>query len=159
MTDDLARLSSPEGAVIAVKNPLSRFDSFKSVRALANANSALRTGALRSDCNLALMAMAARTDQVKWWKTPYQNAVALKLLSLKGIIESGGRGALYVVRYGELCGIQQGDPTTAPYEVKLDLFDRADRHYEMTLDAGRDLALTQTAVNAIIASLRPIAHN
>jgi len=103
--------------------------------------------------------MAETSDNVKWWKTRRQNAKDSTLLTVKGLMLIDGSPHFYVMEYGKICAVQQGNPSIAPYTVDLDLFDETDRHYQIRLGhrAGGD-ALTQPDINALIASLKPVSH-
>ncbi len=104
--------------------------------------------------------MEAKTEQVKWWKTPSQNAKSLDLLLMKVAMLAPGSGALYAVNIGGLCGLQRGDPSVAPYTVELDLLDTTNRHYGMRIDSpGKLPTITQAQINAIIASIHPLPQN
>ena len=57
-------------------------------------------------------------------------------------------------------GFQRGNPSLVPHQVKLELFDTADRHYRIWITSNREgPAITQPEINAIIASIRPTSQN
>lgn len=159
---DLAILLSKNHGLMMIENPFSSSGSAGSMRLFANSVPALRQESLHSNYALASTAMAEKTEQVKWWKTPGQNTKDFILLVMKSTIQGEGecRGGLYVVNFGEVRGFQQGRPSVAPYCVKLDLFDSAGLHYEITIEPhkGRH-AMTQAEINAIVASLHAIRIN
>jgi len=49
------------------------------------------------------------------------------------------------------------NPDVAPYEAHIDLLDLADRHFafDVTGPEGHGEVLTQTEINAIVASIQP----
>jgi hypothetical protein len=100
--------------------------------------------------------LKATPEQVKWWKTRGQNAKDLRLLVMKMMILVPGHGALYALSFGSMCGIQQRSPSAAPYQVNVDLFDEAGRHYDIWIISNpKTPSITQPEINAIVASIRP----
>lgn len=154
-----AFLTSKSDAVIEVRSPSGSFDSAKSMRDWANGVPALQEESLRTNYALVSAVMAEKPEQVKWWRTPGQNARDLNLL-IRKYFDFQHCGALYSVNFGEVRGIQQGSPAVAPYDVKLDLFDSADKHYEITMGPRMHdrPVVTQAEINAMVASLRPISQ-
>jgi hypothetical protein len=57
-------------------------------------------------------------------------------------------------------GFQFGDLAASPHRVTVDLFDVNNRWYQMVIASPANGAntITQSDVNAIIASMRPIPH-
>ena len=58
-------------------------------------------------------------------------------------------------------GIQIGDPSIAPFDVRLELFDERDRHYAVWINVGKgtkSALATQAEINAIVRSLHGIAE-
>jgi hypothetical protein len=156
--EELAFLSAENGTII-VREPSSRSDRAASLRLMANAIPAIRRDAPPSNYDLMREVMQVKPGQVKWWKTPGQNMKALSLLSMKSTLQIENYGALYDVNFGNVRGIQQGSPSIAPYQVILDLFDDAVRHYEIEIVRyqGRP-DVTQAQINAIVASIRPASQ-
>jgi hypothetical protein len=120
---------------------------------------------LHSNFNLIQAAMLTTPDQVKWWRfRSSQNERADSLLLAKFLIVENSfpiqaltSSSIYSISAGEMRGFQFGDPTTPPYEVHLDLFDKSDRHLALDIVAAREHAqvLTQEEINAIVASIHP----
>jgi hypothetical protein len=149
-------LSSDEGADIRFDDPLSDPWTPKMIRGLARPSSDLNPGIYDSLCRLERVAMKTKPEEVTWWKLPSENRRARDLLFLKEITEPMYRGSIYTVDIGGLCGFQRGDPTVAPYQVRLELFDSADRHYRISIGSKAPF-LTQAQVNAIVASIHPVS--
>ena len=112
--------------------------------------------------NYALTATEVSTtpDQVKWWRTRGQNARSYALFVWKSNALHG-QGPLYAVSFGKLHGFQEGNPSVPPYRVELNVFDAADRHYEISISTDKDSGknLSQAEINAIIASFEPTSQN
>jgi hypothetical protein len=149
-----------DGVGILVPDPAADLDSARTIRSIAETNRKLGWETLRPDYVLMAAAMAATSDQVKWWRIPSQNARDLALLEMKRMALHDS-GALYTVNSGELRGFQEGNPSVAPYRVHLNLFDGADHHYEIVIAAKENHGpvLSQAEVNAMVASLRPIPRH
>jgi hypothetical protein len=113
-----------------------------------------------TNSNYQLMAaeMAVTPDQVKWWKPPRQNARIFYLLAMKSMFV-GDSKSLSTVSFGEMRGFQQGNLTTTPRRVRLDLFDSRDQHLGIQISAKSGLPLSQAEVNAIVASIRLTSVN
>jgi len=153
-------LSSMEGGTIMFENPSSDHGSVDLIHALAKSAPDLTPEMRRSLCDLQRAAMGTKPDQVKWWKIPSQNARALDLLFLKEVIKPKSSGTLYSISAGGICGFQRGDPSIAPYLVKLELYDTADRHYRIWISSNREgPIITQPEINAIVASIQPTPQN
>jgi hypothetical protein len=153
-------LSSKAGGTIVFKNPLSNPGSARLIHDAAKSIPDLCPDVRGSLCGLQRVAMEAKTEQVKWWKIPSQNARTLDLLFLKLVTEPPGPGALYCINLGGMCGFRRGSPSIGPYLVTLELFDTADRHYTIWISSNREgPAITQPEINAIVASIRPTSQN
>jgi hypothetical protein len=148
-------VSFNDGAGIMVTDPAQDLDRF--LLDQLRANHAFDDQTLRSNYALRTAEMAATSEQIKWWKTPSQNAKHLLPFMLKLAVLHDS-GALYSVSFGEFHGFQKGNPSVAPYRVELDLFDGADQHYQITFSGvdPRRPFLTQAEINAMIASLRRV---
>lgn len=120
----------------------------------------LGTQILSSDYNLMASALATTQTDPHWWASPKENIRRDVLLSTKSG-EMRDANAVYQISGNELRGFQFGNPTAAPYDVRLVLFDRNDRQYEILLRQNERKApfITQAEVNAIVASIRPIPHS
>jgi hypothetical protein len=59
--------------------------------------------------------------------------------------------------YGDFRGFQFGDPSKAPYDTHVDLFDSSDRHFAIDVggEEGHGQVLTQEELNAVVASILP----
>jgi len=81
------------------------------------------------------------------------------LLTGFGSLHSFTLGPIYTISAGGLRGFQIGDPDDPPYEAHLDLFDGADRHFAFDVYGreGHGQVLTQAEINAVVASIHPIA--
>jgi len=143
-----------DGAGIMALDPAQDMDRYLLV--LFRNNHVLDEQTLRSSYALRATSMAATSEQVKWWRLPRQNLKYLLPFTLKATALQGP-GALYSISSGQFHGFQIGNPSVAPYEVNLDLYDGADRHYRIRFferGAPRPF-LTQGEINAMMASLRP----
>jgi len=158
--NDVALVSSNDGGLLTINSPSYSVDSIATLRRLANLSPELRSESLQTNYALTSAAMNAKPEQVKWWRTRGQNQKDFTLLEMKSLVEDECHGALYTINFGEMRGFQQGDPSVAPYCVRLDLFDKDDRHYKITFGeyAEQGPIVTQAAINAMVASLRPISH-
>jgi len=119
----------------------------------------LGTQILSSDYNLMAAAMATTQADPHWWAAPKENRRRDVLLTLKSE-EMRDANAVYEISGNGLRGYQLGNPAAAPYDVRLVLFDRKDRRYAVLLHRSEKNApfVTQSEVNAIVASIRPIPH-
>lgn len=104
--------------------------------------------------------MATRPDQVKGWRGRTRNEADSFLLEMKDL-KLGGLRTIYTVDVGSLRGFQEGDPNVRPYRVRIDLFDSADRHYEIQIasENGGKSSFSQAEVNAVLLSLKPHRDN
>ena len=102
--------------------------------------------------------MSATPRDIKWWRTRDQNKANGFLLEMKSFIFSDAK-SVYAIDSGPMRGFQIGDPAVPPYRVRVDLFDSTDQHFEMVIageNKGRP-SFSQAEVNAIVASLTPVA--
>jgi hypothetical protein len=109
-----------------------------------------------SSYKLMAAEMFTTPDLVKWWKRPAKNEATTFLLEMKAI-RLGHLKGIYAISNGKLRGFQLGDPVVPPYRVRLDLFDSADRHYQIQIapTGGHGPALSQEQINALVASISP----
>jgi hypothetical protein len=149
-----------DGTRIVIINPSSLFQALNAIRKDAHMDRILGQETVRTNYALMAAAMAATSDQVKWWRIPSQNARISALLGIK-MDAIHDLNALYEVNSGELHGFQAGNPSIAPYKVILNLFDGADRHYQIWISGkdGSSPGLSQAEINAMVDSFRPIPHN
>jgi hypothetical protein len=140
-----------------IMDPSLSLDTLKLVRSDAGLSQIVGQETLRSNYALTAAGMAATPGQVKWWRTARGNARSMFLLSMK-MTAIHGLGPIYTVHSGEFHGFQEGNPSVSPYRVRLDLFDGADRHYQITIaDVDRTHpVLSQAQLNAVATSLKPI---
>jgi hypothetical protein len=157
-TNDEASVLAVNGELLTVRDPLSQFDRAGEMRLWSKAVEGLDAESLRTNYALMAAAMNAKPESVKWWKLPGRNSRDLTLLGMKSVAMIECPGAIYAVSEGEFRGFQQGDPSVAQYCVKLDLFDAADRHYQLTISQSPGARLTQAEINAVVASMRPISQ-
>lgn len=158
-SENSAMISSMNGGIVEIRNPSDSSDSMAVMRRMANALSAIHLEASGTNFALTNAVMNAKPEQVKWWKTSGQNARYATLLLMKSSFEIECHGAIYAIDSGEVRGFQQGNPSVAPYCVKLDLFDAGDHHFQIRIDQYpvRGPVVTQAEANAMVASLRPMA--
>lgn len=156
---EIAVVQSKSGGSITIHDPSSALGTNSLTRIWVTAIPALNQPSLRSNYALMSAAMEARPERVKWWKTREQNTKDLSLLLMKSFALQTD-GPLYLLGSGELRGFQQGNPSMAPYRVKLDIFDSADLHYEIGIDPAwnQGPAITQAEINAMVATMRPASH-
>jgi hypothetical protein len=110
--------------------------------------------ALRSSYDLAAAELHAQPTQARWWANRRQNVRTGILLGFKGMYITDA-DQIYDLNYPGMRGFQLGDPAIPPYKVKLDLYDKSDRHYEIVI-TGKDRNhpfVSQAEINAIAASL------
>jgi hypothetical protein len=158
--ENSALISSMGGGVVEVRNPSGSSDSVAMMRRMVNTLSAVHAELSATNYAMTAAVMNAKPEQVKWWKTRGENAKYATLLLMKSSFEVECHGAIYAIDSGEIHGFQQGNPSVAPYCVKLDLFDAGDHHFQIRIDQYpvRGPVVTQAEVNAMVASLRPAAQ-
>jgi hypothetical protein len=156
----LSVLAFKGGGSVMIMDPSLSLDTLKLVRSDAGLAQIVGQETLRSNYALTAAGMVATPGQVKWWRTAHGNARNMFLLSMK-MTALHGLGPIYSLHSGELRGYQEGDPSVSPYSVRLNLFDGAGHHYEITIaDAdGTRTALSQAELNAVVTSFKPIPHN
>lgn|GEM_PF-4744424 len=111
-------------------------------------------------------ALQATPEQVKFWRfRSAGNERSEFLLVMKSIVllqsSLGVSGQIMPIRLisaGQLRGFEFGDPESAPYDARLDLFDEADRHLVFRILGQREdgPVLTQAEINAMVAGIRPV---
>ncbi len=106
--------------------------------------------------NYELMAAATRVtpSDVKWWAGRTRNTrSAILLVNKWGYMNQAS--AIYRIASSTMRGFQFGDPGSPPYLVKLELFDSADKQYEIYLSCNeKSPCISQAEINGLIASLR-----
>jgi hypothetical protein len=127
----------------------------------------IRAGALRhelgdevlnSEFALTSAALGTRGNDAKWWRPPiYNEKVALLLVEKSEITGFALRSQqlpipIYSLSFGGIRGFQVGDLRGRQNEVKLVLFDKADRECRIALLNFQNV--TQAEINALIATLR-----
>jgi hypothetical protein len=110
--------------------------------------------------------MSATPDQVKWWRFRSKENQRSELLVMTKFFEltqihsasSAKVCCLYKIEFGEFRGFQFGSPEVAPYNVHVDVFDAADRHFQFEIfgSDGHGPILTQSEVNAMVGSIQHI---
>jgi hypothetical protein len=107
-------------------------------------------GSRELNCCYGLLAseLAITPSGLKWWNTWRTRRI-------------GKANAIYEINAGEMRGFQMGNPSVAPYEVVLDLFDQGDRRHEIRINNARADRpfISQSEINAIVASMKPIEKN
>jgi hypothetical protein len=163
--DQYASVLFRNGGILGCQD-MSRYPgTLEFVRNETRAQTLLGEEILRSKFNLMQAAMKTTPEQVKWWRlrtSANQRADCLlttKFLTMLQMapFHSFTIRPIYTITSGEFRGFQVGNPGVAPYEAQVDLFDAADRHltFDVTGRDGHGQVLTQTEINAIIASIRP----
>jgi hypothetical protein len=111
---------------------------------------------LSSNYALTSAAMQTTPEEARWWQPRSHNARIAILLTnkLESLLD---KGALYEINIGEMRGFQEGEPNSSPFQVTLNVFDPADHHYRITIKTREDNGpvLTQSEINAIVASIKP----
>jgi len=161
--DAAAPVAFKEGAGVLVFNPASRLDAAKAMRGATDRDLRIMTevfGKKTLSGNYELMAaeVDATPNDAKWWAGRARNARVLVLLMYKRM-NLGDAAAIHTVSAGGVRGFQFGDPDAAPFLVRLELFDTADRNYEIILTGkqANKPVITQAEINALVASFRPIS--
>ena len=101
---------------------------------------------------------AAVPSQARWW-TRREN-VRLFMLLMDKQIEILDFRSVHNIDAGALRGFQLGDPAKPPYRVLIKLFDPHDRRTQLEISTSPDgySVLTQSQLNAMLASIRPAAQ-
>jgi hypothetical protein len=160
---DAASLGFEGGAAVLLFDPASAVDGAKIERGTTDKDHALMnlvlgTKALSSNYDLMAAAVQATPNDVKWWASRVHNTGSLLLLENKNM-DLVDVNSIHPVTAGAVRGFQFGDPDTAPYVVSLKLFDSSDRQYWILITGMHvhHSVITQGAINALIASLQPVA--
>jgi hypothetical protein len=148
-------VANGEGAIIFFEDPSYDHSTASMIRDFGKAIPGLNHEDRGSICGLQRVAMYAKTTDVKWWKIPSQNKRARELLILKVLTEPPmPSGTRYVIDMNGFCGFQRGSPAAAPYQVWVELFDSAGRHYRITVSSHGTPRFKQADINAIVSSIR-----
>jgi len=110
----------------------------------------------RSNYDFLMESTCTIPGQVGLFQSRLSNARGLTFLTLKLTNSPRNGEAFYEVQQGEVRGLQFGDPSIAPFNVRLEVFDANDTHYKIWLSAGKDskgAVLTQAEVNAVLRSI------
>lgn len=118
-------------------------------------NRILGAKTLSSNYDLMAAAVRARPDDVKWWNSRVQLAGSLIMLVQKST-DLVDVDSIHPVAIGSVRGFQFGDSDTAPYFVRLELFDNSDRHYRIWINGNHRAIITQGEINGLIASLHTL---
>lgn len=152
------------GVTVVVNDPNSEFSQLTLFRGDSKAQTdamvrVLGGRALSSNYDLLAAELNASPSDVHWWASRVRNTHAMILLNMKSM-ETIDANAIYPVGNEEMHGFQFGNPSTAPFRIRLDLFDRADRKYEISFHGAKltHPVMTQAELNAVIWSLRPIPY-
>jgi hypothetical protein len=108
-----------------------------------------------SNYDLIAAAIRMTPQQVRLLASRRENARNMALLAVKLSDSPTNSNALYEVQQGEVRGFQMGDPAVAPFDVRLELFDKSDRHYSLWLNTSKGAispSITQAQINAIVRS-------
>jgi len=111
-----------------------------------------------SNYKLVAAEMLTTPDDVKWWKSYSQNEARTFLLEMKSL-RIGDLNEIYSIDFGNLKGFQVGNPSLPPYQIRLDLFDVSDRHYQIRIAStdNHGPIISQAQINAIAASVHQAA--
>jgi len=100
----------------------------------------------------------ASPSDVSFWHSRRSNARALALLMMKNA-ELQRAKVIYTISAGGVHGFQLGDPQQTVSPIFLKLFDASDRELWMMLRrAPNGVGFTQEQINAMVASIRPVAQ-
>lgn len=134
---------------------------------IKDAGTLLGPSIAQSKFKLMEAALQATPEQVKFWRfRSAGNERSDLLLVVKSLVlvqsSLGVSGQITPIRQiaaGQLRGFEFGDPESAPYNARLDLFDEADRHLVLRIIGRREdgPVLTQAEINALVAGIRPVA--
>ncbi len=157
----VAAMSFKSGAGLVLVDPATQVDSVGAMRAELTKKGIspermFGLDAVGSNYDFMMAAVHTTPDQVRLFDFRLKNARGMILLANKLSMVPSGNEGLYDMRQGEMRGIQIGDPSVAPFSVRLELFDMNDRHYELWFNAGKDAksaAMTQAEINGIVRSL------
>lgn len=154
--DSVLLIAFKNGARVIVQDPPADDINARMYRSDPQLLRILGAETLQSDYAFMAAAVTATPDQAAWWRSPRQNARSFILLGMKSM-NLQDASAIYPVSFGNVRGFQTGSPSVPPYHLNLDLFDKADRHYEIWIRTtqGSASGLSQAEVNGIVASLRP----
>jgi len=160
----ISAVAFKDGPILSIPNRTNALETERLIQGYAKTkqemDAARRSiGSPALSCCYDLMAgeLAVTPSELKWWETwrTQRNTFLRLVRKSMDIMDSN---AIYEINAGEMRGFQMGNPSVAPYEVKLELFDRDDRRHEITISqygANRPF-LTQAQVNAIVASIRTV---
>jgi hypothetical protein len=145
------------GVAIALFSPAMQVDSLGVMRSSGASaiNRIPGPSAAQSNYAFTAAAMASTPDQAKWWMWPRENARRLLLMTEKSQDALESR-TIHPIAAGVMRGFQFGNASDPM--VRLILFDTQDRKYMIVIGPKRGAAspLTQSLINALVASLRPL---
>jgi hypothetical protein len=163
--DEFTRVRFRNGGFLMSQNVLQAPSILERTINEKSAQGLLKKTDLASKYSLMEAAMWATPEQAKWWRfhTSANERVGYLLVTKMFVISqlfsrhSSTVGPIYAIGFGEFRGFQVGNPDVAPFEAYVDLFDAADRHFafQVTGPEGHGPVLTQTEINAIVASIQP----
>ncbi len=150
----VAALGIKGGSVLLVFNPADGVNGAKILRGNTSSQNKLMARvlgpkALTSNYEFMVAEVQATPGDVRWWARREWNVRNAILLMNKGM-GLGDSTAIHPIESSRVRGFQFGDPDAAPYKVLLELFDTADRHYELVI-SGKDKnhpVITQAQINA-----------
>jgi hypothetical protein len=163
-TKSVSGLIFKDGAGLMVFDPADKVDGARIIRGKTAReqqlmNRVVGSQALSSNYELMAAELQSTPGEVKWWATRERNVRSLILLTNKAM-DLGDAKVVYEIHSGTVRGFQYGDPNSPPYRVNLQLFDKADHHYEIVI-AGKDKAspcVTQAQINGLVASFRGLLN-
>jgi hypothetical protein len=153
------------GGLLGCEDMSRGFDLLELKISEKNTHQLLGEEVFHSKFSLMRAAMWATPEQAKWWRfrtlanQSVEYLLITKFSALSQIISSHPFTIrpIYTIASGQFRGFQVGCPDIAPFETRIDLFDAVDRHFEFDVTGpdGHGPVLTQTEINAIVASILP----
>ena len=167
-SDSSAMVLFRNGGMLTIHNPGQNPAMLEIVSSDKNTQKLLGKETTVSKFKLMQAAMWTTPEQAKWWRfrTSENKSVEYLLLTkslalVPASIHSATLCPIYAISAGRFRGFQIGDPDVSPYDAHVDLFDGADRYLGLDIrgQEGHGPVLTQTQINAIVASIRPTSDH
>lgn len=152
------------GGALAIQNASRSPETFALVNHDGHTERLLGQELVHSKFKLLQAAMSARPDQLKWWKfrSSENEKAELLLLAKFSALDTSFSARfstvrpVYAIAFGQFRGFQVGSPDVSPNDTHIDVFDGADRHFELDITGqeGHGQVLTQEEINALVASIQ-----
>lgn len=154
-----------DGSSLLMFNPGDHLDMLTTQSGNATAareglRSLLGDQAMKSHFDYARAEFNARPGEVSLFHSRRSNTRSYMLLTMKSLDIQKGVTEIYTISSPNLRGFQFGDPHLSPMFIELLLFDGHDRALKLIFKGprgGTRLFLTQEQINAMVASMRPVA--